>query len=139
MPDLFSVAQRQRIMRSIGSKDTRPELAVRHLVYALGFRYRLHVASLPGKPDIVFPGKRKIIFVNGCFWHRHTCKKGQSTPMSRRAFWVKKLEANRRRDNTIRCRLRQAGWRCLIIWECQIVPRRIASLEQRVKKFLSLN
>jgi DNA mismatch endonuclease (patch repair protein) len=103
----------------------------------MGYRYRLHSASLPGKPDLVFPGRRKVIFVHGCFWHRHpssSCKLARM-PKSRLEFWLPKLEGNRLRDERNQRELKKQGWKVLSIWECQIVN--LASLSNRIRSFLS--
>lgn len=107
-------------MSRIRSKDTKPELTVRRLVHSLGYRYRLHVADLPGKPDLVFPSRRCVIFVHGCFWHRHKGCQRCRLPKSRLDFWKPKLEANKRRDVTNKRGLTQLGWRYLVVWECQV-------------------
>src|SRR5688500_13022290 len=117
--DTLTTAERSRRMSQVRSKDTKPEMAVRRLVYGLGFRYRLHVRSLPGAPDLVFAPLRKIILVNGCFWHRHNrCSRGRSKPTSRAAFWGAKFDSNRRRDARNLRRLKAAGWSVLVVWEC---------------------
>lgn len=119
MADVLTPEQRHYCMSSIRGKDTKPELLVRRLMHALGYRYRLHVAALPGSPDIVFPSRRKVIFVHGCFWHRHRCHLGQVSPRTRREFWHQKFERNRQRDIVNRRRLRRQGWDVLMVWECQ--------------------
>jgi DNA mismatch endonuclease (patch repair protein) len=118
--DVLTPEQRQRCMASISGKNTKPELIVRKLLYSLGYRYRLHYANLPGKPDLVFPGKRKVILIHGCFWHRHDCKKGNSMPSKSSEFWRKKLADNASRDNRNISELKKLGWEVLVIWECQI-------------------
>ncbi|MEM9659860.1 MAG: very short patch repair endonuclease [Planctomycetota bacterium] len=123
-------------MRSVKSADTTPELIVRRLVHAMGGRFRLHVADLPGRPDLVFPGRRKVIFVHGCFWHRHACRSGRSTPASRAEYWKSKFERNVRRDRSNQRRLRRMGWGVMVVWECQTRPRVVAKLERRLAKFL---
>jgi DNA mismatch endonuclease (patch repair protein) len=105
-------------MSRIQGKDTKPELIVRKLVFAMGYRYRLHVRDLPGCPDLAFPARRKVILVHGCFWHRHTCSNGRVVPKTRRAFWVKKLEANKQRDTRNKRALRKRGWQVFTVWEC---------------------
>jgi DNA mismatch endonuclease, patch repair protein len=122
MADTLTAAQRSERMARVKGKDTNPELVIRKLVYGLGYRYRLHVRELPGSPDLVFRKLRKIIFVHGCFWHRHpaaTCKLAR-LPKSRVSFWRAKLEGNQRRDKTNVRRLRRDGWKVLQIWECQL-------------------
>lgn len=119
MTDTVSRAVRSRMMSSVRSKDTKPEIAVRHCLFSRGFRYRLHRRDLPGSPDLVFPKYSAVIFIHGCFWHQHDCPKSR-LPETRLEWWKAKLEGNRRRDElSIRC-LREQGWRVLIIWECAI-------------------
>ncbi len=122
-------------MAAVRSKDTTPELVVRRLVHAMGFRYRLHVESLPGCPDLVFPRLRKVILVNGCFWHMHTCRRSR-IPSSRRGYWVKKLERNASRDKRNLRLLRKAGWYVLVAWECQTSRTKLARLKARIDSFL---
>jgi len=123
-------------MSRIRGKDTKPEMIVRRLVHAAGYRYRLHRRDLPGCPDLVFPGRGKVIFVHGCFWHRHRCRYGRSMPSTRKAFWKRKLEANRARDRKNRRALRRQGWDVFVVWECQtkrpdwLLPRLVNFLEQ---------
>jgi DNA mismatch endonuclease (patch repair protein) len=135
MPDTLTPAQRRKCMAAIRGKDTRPELTVRSIAHRLGFRFRLHVASLPGKPDLVFPGRRKIVLVNGCFFHRHTCARGRSTPRSNAAFWRRKRDGNKERDRRIRRALRRLGWKVLTIWECH--TRDARRIEDALTGFLS--
>lgn len=136
MADTLSKAERSERMSRIGGKDTKPEMVVRRLVHALGHRYRLHRADLPGRPDLVFPGRRKVIFVHGCFWHRHpdsSCKLAR-LPKSRHEFWIPKLEANAARDIRNEKALQELGWDCLVIWECETKDR--ALLERKIEAFL---
>ena len=135
MVDTVSKSKRSRIMAAVKSKDTTPELAVRRLVHSLGYRYRLHVRSLPGTPDLVFPRLRKIINVNGCFWHLHGCA-GCRVPSSRRNYWTDKLQRNAARDKRTQRQLRRDGWRIMVIWECQISPLREDRLRTRIIAFL---
>lgn len=123
-------------MASIRAKDTYPELIVRRLVHALGYRYRLHDRSLSGSPDLVFPSRKKIVFVHGCFWHRHRCRRGQLMPASRIDYWKPKLEGNKTRDAQHRQELRRAGWTDLTTWECQTGPNRVEELKARLLSFL---
>lgn len=132
--DTLTPEQRSERMARVRGKDTRPEMIVRRLLHGMGYRYRLHVRDLPGTPDIVFPSRGKIIFVHGCFWHRHRCKNGQRLPKSRRAFWRAKLEGNKARDARTRRKLRRLGWDVLVVWECQL--KNIERLERRLRMFL---
>jgi DNA mismatch endonuclease (patch repair protein) len=129
MVDTLSPEDRGRRMAAIRGKDTRPELLVRRLVHRLGYRYRLHVAGLPGRPDLVFAGRRAVILVHGCYWHRHpdpACPLAR-LPKSRLEFWLPKLEGNRARDLRTLEALARLGWRVLTIWECELAnPRAIA-------------
>lgn len=118
----------------VRDRDTEPELAVRRAAHRLGFRYRLHVADLPGRPDLVFPSRKKILFVHGCFWHRHPGCPQNRTPKSRVAFWVSKLRRNRIRDRRNIRLLQKGGWKVEIIWECQIRPP--DRLERKLRRFL---
>ena len=110
-------------MRAIKASNTRPEMVVRRICHSLGFRYRLNKKDLPGKPDLVFPRHKAVIFVNGCFWHRHDCYLFK-LPETRRDFWSEKLEANAVRDQRKREDLIDSGWRILVIWECSLKGRR---------------
>lgn len=121
-------------MRAVKSKDTAPELAVRRLVYALGYRFRLHRRDLPGKPDLVFYGRRKVIFVHGCFWHGHKCTRGAREPKSNTEYWHSKIARNRERDTQNTARLTALGWCVHIVWECEL--RDQAALAQRLRGFL---
>lgn len=106
-------------MSLIRSKDTRPELIVRQAVWAAGYRYRLHDKRLPGKPDLIFPGLRTVVFVHGCYWHAHTCQKGR-IPGQNSGFWSEKFAANVARDMRNARKLRRAGWSVLTVWECTL-------------------
>ena len=124
---------RSFIMRRVRSKDTQPELAVRRLVFGLGYRYRLHRKTLPGKPDLAFIGRKKAIFVHGCFWHGHDCKNGRM-PKTNRDYWVPKIARNKERDAEALAALEAMGWQTLTIWECEI--KRPQDLPQRIERFL---
>ena len=119
MSDVLTKAQRSFCMSQIGGKDTKPELIVRSLVHRLGYRFRLHRSDLPGKPDIVLPRHDKVIFVHGCFWHRHPRCRYTTTPRTRAAFWKAKFEQNKKRDRRATRELRKLGWDVLVVWECQ--------------------
>jgi DNA mismatch endonuclease (patch repair protein) len=123
-------------MRRIRCKDTSPEMIVRRLVHRMGFRYRLHVHSLPGRPDLVFPRLRKIIQVQGCFWHQHRGCAQAHVPKTRVEYWRSKLLRNRRRDRDNEKRLRADGWEVLTIWECEVVDRCLT--EDRIANFLKM-
>lgn len=106
-------------MQSVGQKNTGPEIAIRRALHRLGYRFRLHARSLPGRPDIVFPSRQKVIFVHGCFWHGHDCSKGR-LPKSRPEYWIPKIEANKNRDERTVNELKKAGWESLVIWQCEV-------------------
>ena len=112
-------ATRSAIMRAVKSRDTKPEMVVRSLAHRLGFRFRLHRRSLPGCPDLVFVARRKAIFVNGCFWHGHDCKRGARMPKANAPYWRAKIAGNMRRDAEARAALAAAGWDALTVWECE--------------------
>ncbi|MDC0936967.1 very short patch repair endonuclease [Pirellulales bacterium] len=137
MPDPFSPTERSRIMRAVKSGDTKPEMIVRRLVHGLGYRYRLHVRSLPGAPDLVLPRLSTVILVHGCFWHRHRCAAGRSMPATRVEYWVPKFERTERRDRANVAKLRRDGWRVLTVWECETTLRRREKLLQRLERFLN--
>lgn len=121
-------------MSRVRSEDTRPEMKVRSVIHRLGFRYRLHRKDLPGTPDLVFPGRKKVILVHGCFWHGHRCRRGSRVPATNRDYWLGKIERNRARDRTARSELSARGWKSLVLWECQI--RDEEKLGLRVARFL---
>ncbi|MCX7357772.1 MAG: very short patch repair endonuclease [Alphaproteobacteria bacterium] len=134
--DVFDPAKRSAIMRAVKSRDTAPELKVRASVRELGYarRYRLNNTSLPGKPDLVFGAMRKIIFVHGCFWHGHDCKRGARQPKDNAAYWRTKIERNVTRDRATLKALRADDWSPLVIWECE--TRDGAALARNLAKFL---
>lgn len=125
---------RRRVMRANTGRDTKPELALRHLLHGLGYRFRLHRRDLPGSPDLVFPSRRKVVFVHGCYWHGHEGCRRANTPKTNAGFWSAKIEANRARDARNLARLEAAGWQSLIVWECELGdPDRVV---QRSRVFL---
>lgn len=132
--DRLTPEQRSLLMSKIRQKNTGPEMAVRKLVYALGYRYRIHRHDLPGTPDLAFITRKKAIFVHGCFWHRHACTRGQQRPKSNIEYWQEKLERNRLRDRRNVYALRKMGWKVLTIWECQL--RDIKRIQRRLERFL---
>lgn len=123
MVDVLTPEQRRHNMSRIRGKDTKPELLLRRRLHAMGFRFRLHRKDLPGRPDLVFPGRRAVIFVHGCFWHGHGCALSKM-PATRREFWQTKIDGNRARDKRTTSALAEASWRVLIMWECALRGQR---------------
>lgn len=121
-------------MAAVKSKNTTPEMAVRRLAHSLGYRYRLHYAGLTGKPDMVFPVRRAVIFVHGCFWHGHNCKRGARVPKTNTAYWKAKICGNVTRDVVNINAIRSDGWRVLVIWECQTKDQE--RLKRVLRRFL---
>ncbi|NJM12227.1 MAG: DNA mismatch endonuclease Vsr [Synechococcaceae cyanobacterium SM1_2_3] len=136
MTDIVDRATRSRMMAHIRSRDTAPELAVRRELHSLGIRYRLHDEKLPGRPDIVIKRLRTVIFVHGCFWHRHPGCRLAYTPKSNVDFWLRKLEGNVARDRVNQSRLAELGWRVLTIWECE--TRNHEALREQLAQWLAL-
>ncbi|HWN08726.1 MAG TPA: very short patch repair endonuclease [Pyrinomonadaceae bacterium] len=134
MADVFTPAKRSAIMARIKGKNTKPELIVRKLVHSLGYRFRLHQDTILGKPDLVLPRHKKIIFVHGCFWHGHAGCSRASLPATNIEFWRKKLLANRNRDTSVKGKLYRDGWQVFIIWQCQ--TKNIETLSKRLQCFL---
>lgn len=128
---------RSDVMRRVRSKDTTPEIVVRRLIFSLGYRYRLHRDDLPGKPDIVFPSSKKIVFVHGCFWHGHDCKRGARIPKQNREYWKQKITRNRERDKKHLKELKKLGWEVKTIWECE--TKDLKKLEEIIDQFLNKN
>ncbi len=112
--------QRSRIMRAVKGTDTAPEMAGRRMVHRMGYRFPLHRKDLSGKPDLAFPRLHKVVFVNGCFWHGHNCPRGARVPVQNRAYWTKKVERNKQRDQRAKRALKVLGWSSLSIWECEL-------------------
>lgn len=133
--DRISKSERSALMAKVRSKGTAPEMIVRKLAHTLGFRYRLHRKDLPGKPDLVFSGKKKVIFVHGCFWHGHDCPSGANQPRSNIEYWAEKLDRNKNRDKENKRSLEKMGWGVLIVWECEV--KDTSSLVQRITSFLN--
>ncbi len=125
---------RSDIMRAVQAKNTKPEIIVRKIIYSLGYRYRLHDKKLPGNPDIVFRSKKKVIFVNGCFWHGHDCKRGNRTPKTNQDYWVLKIGGNKVRDSLNIQQLIALGWSVLVLWECGI--KNITDIRKELLIFL---
>jgi DNA mismatch endonuclease (patch repair protein) len=136
--DRVTTTVRSRIMAAVKSRHTGPEMVVRRLAHRMGVRYSLHAKSLPGRPDLVFASRRKVIFVHGCFWHRHKCRQGKCLPGDNREFWQAKFDANKKRDaNHIR-ELRKAGWTVLVVWSCETLPKRVPMLKRKLVRFLGV-
>lgn len=139
MADNLNSIERRRAMERVRSVDTTPEVAVRRLLHGLGYRFRLHRADLPGRPDIVLASRNTVVFVHGCFWHGHHCKRGMRLPRTNAAYWKRKLTRNALRDRANIKRLRRQGWCVIVVWECHLreperVCRRLSRLlEVRVK------
>jgi DNA mismatch endonuclease, patch repair protein len=134
MTDRISKARRSANMRAVRSRNTRPEVVVRQIAFRLGYRFRLHRRDLPGKPDIAFPGRQKVIFVHGCFWHQHKGCRRATVPKSNTRFWLPKLARNTARDAEQLTAIRKRGWRALIVWECEIKNQR--RLGTKMERFL---
>ncbi|QNN45361.1 DNA mismatch endonuclease Vsr [Thermomonas brevis] len=131
--DRLSPERRSWLMSRIRGANTKPEIQVRSLLHRMGYRFRLHRRDLPGTPDIVLPGRRVVVFVHGCFWHGHACKRTKM-PKSREDYWLEKIEGNRRRDARKRKELRELGWKVVIVWECEI--KRSERLARRMRATL---
>jgi DNA mismatch endonuclease (patch repair protein) len=132
--DIVSREKRSQMMAGIKGKNTKPELVVRKLVHGMGFRYRLHRKDLPGSPDLVFPRLKKVIFVHGCFWHRHPGCRFAYTPKSNAQFWSNKLDGNTKRDELALTALDALGWQVLIVWECEVSD--LPALSRKARLFL---
>lgn len=135
MPDRLSPEQRSHNMSRVKGRDTKPELLVRSIIHRLGYRFRLHAKNLPGRPDVVLPRHRKVVFVHGCFWHGHPGCRRAARPSTNREFWDKKIEGNIARDEANVEALRAAGWKVLVVWQCAMKER--GRLEQTLSEFLS--
>ncbi|GJL91967.1 very short patch repair endonuclease [Hyphococcus sp.] len=127
--DVFSKEKRSEVMRAVKGKDTKPEIALRKKLFALGLRYRLNVKALPGKPDLVFAKHKTVVFVHGCFWHGHNCKRGRRKPKQNADYWRDKIARNKQRDKTNAAELKKLGWRVVTVWECEIKSLDPASLK----------
>jgi DNA mismatch endonuclease, patch repair protein len=135
MADTLTADQRRACMRAVASKDTTPEMRIRRLVHSMGYRYALHTETLPGKPDLVFVSRRKIIFVHGCFWHSHNCHHGSVSPVTNSEYWVSKRERNAARDKANIRTLRRDGWKVLVVWECW--TQQMQNLSKMLETFLN--
>lgn len=136
MVDNLTPERRSRLMSRVRGKDTKPEMIVRRLVHRLGYRFRLHRRDLPGSPDMVFPNRKKVILVHGCYWHRHDCKKA-TTPKSNTEFWQKKFDDNVMRDNKNLRDLAERGWGTMVVWQCE--AEKLDTLAERLTDFLEFD
>jgi DNA mismatch endonuclease, patch repair protein len=134
MRDKLSKARRSWNMSRIRGRDTTPEKIVRSLLHRLGFRFRLYVKHLPARPDVVLPSLRTVVLVHGCFWHRHEGCKNCTTPTNNQKFWLKKFDGNVARDKVNEQKLRETGWNCVVVWECE--TKDVETLKQRLKTVL---
>ena len=132
--DVFTPHDRARVMRAVKGKNTKPEMIVRRLAHAMGYRFRLHRKDLPGKPDLVFPGRKAVIFVHGCFWHGHECARGSRQPKQNAEYWRNKIARNVERDADNLQALERLGWQTQVIWECEMKDR--DALADRLRAFL---
>jgi len=138
MSDKFDKIKRSKIMARVKSKDTKPEIIVRKLLFGMGYRYSLHRENLPGKPDIVLPKYGYIIFVHGCFWHGcPTCKHAKIRPVNNSNYWNKKLDRNKERDKKNKKELKSLNWKVLIIWECETKKNNTNRLKNKIRKYLN--
>jgi DNA mismatch endonuclease (patch repair protein) len=135
MTDVFPSEKRSWIMSRVREKNTSPEFKVRSLVHRLGYRFRLHRKDLPGKPDLVFPSRKKIIFVHGCFWHGHDCARGNRSPKTNTEYWVEKIRRNTERDACHQAELKAIGWDVLVVWECEL--KDAEAFSERLQSFLA--
>lgn len=127
--------QRSRIMQAVKQKDTLPEMLLRRALHRLGYRYRVHAKDLPGRPDLVFPSRKKVVFVHGCFWHGHDCSKGR-LPKSRPEYWIPKIEANKARDERVISELKRDGWDVMVIWQCE--TKELDAVLNKMVRFLGI-
>lgn len=137
MVDKFSKRKRSEIMSHIKSKNTKPEITVRKIIYSLGYRYRLHRKDLPGKPDLAFIKKKKVIFINGCFWHGHSGCKKSALPDTNYEFWNDKIKNNVNRDTLNYQRLEDMDWKYLVIWQCEIKNDKLENIKSKIIHFLN--
>lgn len=134
MPDVHTPEQRSFNMSRIKNRDTKPEMRVRSITHGMGYRYRLHRKDLPGRPDLVFPSRKKVIFVHGCFFHMHDCRYGQVVPKTNAEFWAKKRRSNVERDARNITELKGGGWQVFTVWECE--TRNPELLPEKIAEFL---
>ena len=138
MADVHSKEIRSYNMSRIKAKDTKPELLVRKFLFSQGLRYRLHDKKLPGKPDLMFPKYKAVLFIHGCFWHGHEGCKYYVVPKTRTDWWLAKIKGNQKKDTDSITRLQQAGWKVIVVWECELKPSLLeATLKKLLKEFIN--
>lgn len=137
MADIFSKAKRSEVMSKVTAKDTRPEVKIRKHLFSKGFRYRKNDKRFPGKPDIVLPKYKTVIFVHGCFWHHHTCRAAR-LPKTNNEFWKDKMQTNVKRDKENQSDLKKLGWKVIVVWQCQIKNRELfeKTMKRVIKKIV---
>lgn len=135
--DIYSKQKRTEIMSKISGKNSQPEIVIRKLIFMHGYRFRIHKKGIPGKPDIVFPKYKKVIFINGCFWHGHNGCKRSTLPASNTDFWKEKITNNKKRDKNNYTKLTKLGWEYLVVWQCTINKKNLPKLEKKILYFLS--
>ena len=135
--DIYSKQKRSQIMSKISGKNTKPEIIIRKIAHNLGYRFRLHKKDLPGTPDLAFPKYKKVIFVNGCFWHGHSKCSRSKLPTTRKKFWKEKIAGNKKRDKASKIKLKNLGWDYLVIWQCEIQKSNYDLIANKIQNFLS--
>ena len=136
MSDIFNTFKRKKIMRSIKSKNTKPELIIRKLLFSKGYRFKIHDKKLPGKPDIVMPKRKVVVNVHGCYWHYHGCSRS-NVPKTQTRYWVDKLENNKRRDFQNKRKLKKLGWRVIDVWECTLKKKNLEKTFNRLERLIA--
>ena len=136
MSDIFNTFKRKKIMRSIKSKNTKPELVIRKLLFSKGYRYKIHDKKLPGKPDIVMTKRKVVVNIHGCYWHYHGCSRS-NVPKTQTEYWVEKLENNKRRDFQNKRKLKKLGWRVIDVWECTLIKRNLEKTFNKLERLIA--
>ena len=136
MSDIFNTFKRKKIMRSIRSKNTKPELIIRKLLFSKGYRFKIHDKKLPGKPDIVMPKRKVVVNVHGCYWHYHGCSRS-NVPKTQTEYWVEKLENNKRRDFQNKRKLKKLGWRVIDVWECTLKKKNLEKTFNKLERLIA--
>ena len=136
MSDIFNTFKRKKIMRSIKSKNTKPELVIRKLLFSKGYRYKIHDKKLPGKPDIVMPKRKVVVNVHGCYWHYHGCSRS-NVPKTQTEYWVEKLENNKRRDFQNKRKLKKLGWKVIDVWECTLKKKNLEKTFNKLERLIA--